>query len=546
MTQTYYPCRRDYSRFCDYSCRFGKQKFFAAVLAILLIVGNAFVSAQETVDTAELQSNLGAIEFIDNTAAPARVDTRQQILNIGRGLGAAVQVGAAAAGENTRYFVIHRLHPAEFDKLDGDIFGIGPNSEVDVIQNMRLIIQGYLEGAYGYSAVDAALLAGYITIYNAVYRQNRAYFSGRYKTPLMNDLTEGKEGLSRRWDEWAGNTLMLIPLQTAVDGSLSAVDTSSITGGEVVEEMRKDADKNIEQRQQMVDLKEREADEAAQRAAIQREEIAREEQRIAEQRNAAEAERRQIAEERGQVPAGAAQAGTASAEEAERQAALDERESAVAEKEAELDAQEDVLKEKRQDAAAAEEFAERKIEEADAERAAISEDQRELIAAANIPPRTVPAAGVLGIRLNDRNSPVGTLVLVSPESGELLKISGLNTIQARTIVRVDGKIMAVAAENDDGVYRLIAVDAVTLQSLKQSEDEINRESLIWINGANLYAIVNTADGQQSLARFNAELVRQALSTKTVHPFASVLFDGNRLITQNAQGTVQTFDVQSLE
>jgi hypothetical protein len=537
---TYYPRRRDYSR------RRSTQIFFAVVLAILFISGNAFVYAQETVDTAELQRNLGAIEFIDNTAAPARIDTREQIFNIGNGLGAAVQGGAATAGENTRYFVIHQLHPAEFDKLDGDIFGIGPNAEVDMIQNLRLIIQGYLEGAYGYSAADAALLAGYITMYNAVYRQNRAYFSGRYKTPLMNDLTEGKEGLSRRWDEWAGNTLMLIPLQTATDGSLSAVDTSSITGSEVVEEMRKDADKNIEQRQQMVDLKEREADEAAQKAAIQREEIAGEEQRIAEQRNAVEAERRQIAEERGQAPEAAVQAGAASAEEAERQAVLDEREAAAAEKEAELDAQEDALEEKRQEAAAAEEFAERKIEEADAERAAISEDQRELIASANIPPQTAPAAGVLGIRLNDRNSPVGTLVLVSPASGELLKISGLNTILARTIVRVDGKITAVAAESDGVVYRLIAIDAVTLQSLKQSEDEISRESLIWVNGANLYAIVNTADGQQNLARFNTDLVRQALSTKTVHPFATVLFDGNRLITQNAQGTVQTFDAQSLE
>jgi hypothetical protein len=542
---THYPRRRDCPRFCDCSRRSSTQIFFAAVLAILFISGNAFVYAQETVDTAELQTNLGAIEFIDNTAAPARIDTRAQIFNIGSGLGAAVQGGAATAGENTRYFVIHRLYPAEFDKLDGDIFGIGPNAEVDMIQNLRLIIQGYLEDAYGYSAADAALLAGYITIYNAVYRQNRTYFSGRYKTPLMNDLTEGKEGLSRRWDEWAGNTLMLIPLQTAADGSLSAVDTSSVTSGEVVEEMRKDADKNIEQRQQMVDLKEREADEAAQKAAIQREEIAREEQRIAEQRNAVEAERQQIAEERGQVPE-AAPDGAASTEETDRQAALDERETAAAEKEAELDAQEAALAEKRQEAAASEEFSERKIEEADAERAAISEDQRDLIAAANIPPQTAPAAGVLGIRLNDRNSPVGTLVLVSPASGELLKTSGLNTIQARTIVRVDGKITAVAAENDGGVYRLIAIDAATLQSLKQSEDEINRESLIWVNGANLYAIVNTTDGQQRLARFNADLVRQALSTRTVHPFATVLFDGNRLITQNAQGIVQTLDAQSLE
>ncbi|MDR0409800.1 MAG: hypothetical protein LBH18_05325 [Spirochaetaceae bacterium] len=525
-----------------YPRRHAARKFFGLLFAILLISIDDFVYAQETVDTGELQNNLAPVEFIDNTAAPARIDTRQQIIDIGGALGASVRGGVAIAGGTERYFVIHRLHPPEFDKLDGDIFGIGPQAEVDMIRNLRLIIQGYLQNAYGYSESDATLLANYITVYNAVYRRNRAYFSGRYKTPLMADVDEGKEGLSTRWDEWAGNTLMLIPLMTAADGSLSAIDTSSITSGEVVEELRKDADRNIEQRQQMVDLKEREADEAAQRASIQREEIAGEEQRIAEERSELEAERQRIAEERENRPAGITQA-----EEAERQAALDEQEAAATEREAELDTQEDDLEEKRQEAAAAEELAERKIEEANAERAAISEDQRELIAAANIPPQAAAPSGVLGIRLNNRNSASGTPVIVSPVSGDVLKVSGLNTIQARTLVLVDGKIMAVAAESaGGGLYRLIIIDAASLQSVKQSTDEINGESLIWINGGNLYAVVNTEDGQQRLGRFNFELERQALSATAVHPFATVLFDGNRLITQNAQGIALLLDAQSLE
>ncbi|MDR2659538.1 MAG: hypothetical protein LBC27_06065 [Spirochaetaceae bacterium] len=511
------------------------QRFILFV--IFLISGVSFLCAQETVDTNELQSGIGPVEFIDNTAAPTRIDTRQQIFNIGNYLGAAVRDGASITGDNSRYFVIHRLYPAEFDKLDGDIFGIGANAEVDQIRNMRLIIQGYLEAAYSYSAADASLIANYITIYNAVYRRNREYFSGRYKTPLMSDLIAGREGISVRWDEWPGNTLMLIPLQTAADGSLSAVDTTSITSREVVEEMRKDDDMGVEQRQQMVDLKEREAENAAQTAAIQREEIAREEQRIAEQRREAETERQQIAEERRQT----------SSEDAESLAVLDEREAAVADQEADLDAREEALEDQRQEAAALEEFAERKIEEANAERAAISEDQRSLIAAANIPPQTSGPAGVLGIKLIDRNSSIGTLVLIAPASGELLKTSALNTIQARTLVRNGGKTVAIAGENGaDGVQRLIIIDAQTLQSVKQSEDEINRNSLIWVNGSNLYAIVNTAEGSQHLARFDMDLVRQALSAKEVHPFASIIFDGDRLTTQDGRGNVLPLNAQSLE
>jgi hypothetical protein len=508
---------------------------------VLFINQSAFIFAQESVDAAELESNLTSVEFIDNTAAPSRIDTRQQILNIGDVLGLAIQGGSSVTGDVSRYFVIHRLHPSEFDKLDGDIFGIGANAEVDQIRNLRLIVQGYLEGAYAYSATDAALLAGYITIYNAVYRKNRVYFSGRYKTPLMDDLTAGKEGISLRWDEWPGNTLMVIPLQTARDGSLSAVDTTSITSGEVIEELRKDDDRGVEQRQQMVELKEREADEAAQKAAIQREEVTRDEQKIAEERRKAEEERQKIAEERQQVPEG-----STPEEEAERQAALDEREEAVAGKEADTDELEKSVEEKKQEASENEELAERKTEEANAERAAISEDQREMIASANIPSQSADASGVLGLKLLERNSSIAAPVLVIPSSGEQLKTSALNTVRARSLIRANGRAFAVAGENGgDSVHRLVEIDAATLQTVKQGADEINTESLIWVNGSNLYAIVN-ADGQQYLARFNMDLAKQAQSPAPVHPFATVMFEGGRLLTQNAQGAVAALDAQTLQ
>jgi hypothetical protein len=520
------------------------QKLFCGIACILLAVcENAFVYAQDAVDSAELERNLGPVEFIDNTAPPDRIDTREQIFDIGYTLGLAAYGGGASAGDGDRYFVIHRLHPAEFDKLDGDILGIGINAEVDQIRNLRLIIQGYLEGAYSYNAADAALLARYITIYNAVYRQRREYFSGRYKTPLLNDLTVNKEGLSPRWNEWPGSTLMVIPLQTAIDGSLSAVDTSSITSGEVVDELRKDQDKSVEDRQQMVELKEREADEAEQKAAIQREEAASNMEQAEKLRNEAQEELRQIAEEREQPPA----AGTSPEEEQARQAILDEREASAARKDAEADELAASAEEKERQAEANEEFAERKTEEANAERAAISKDQRELIDAANIPPQTASAAGLVGIRLIERNSSLGMPVLIIPSSGEELKRSSLNTVWARTFVKVDGKNIVIAGENGgDSIHRLVEIDGETLQTVKQGSDEINRESLIWVNGSDLYAIVSGANGQNYLGRFNTGLVKQAQSSTAVHGFATVQFEGGRVITQNADGGLIPLDAQSLQ
>jgi hypothetical protein len=546
---------------CHIYPRRAAQRVWAIGCIAALINGRILLSAQEAVDSAELENNLRPVEFIDNTETPSRIDTREQIFNIGSGLGEAARNGAAIAGSGERYYVIHRLHPAEFDKLDGDIFVLGEAAEVDRIANLRLIIQGYLEGAYGYSSADAALLSNYITIYNAVYRLNRAYFSGRYKTPLMSDLAEGREGLSVRWDEWPGGTMMLIPLQTALGGSLSAVDTTSITSDEVIDEMRKDDDRGVEERRQMVDLKEREAEEAAQRAAIQREEIAREEESIAAQRRDAETERQRIAEERaalektGETAAETGEAGetgqentAASVSAREREGDLDRREEAVAAAMSDADEREKALEEKRRQAEANEEFAERKIEEADAERSAISEDQREMIAASNIPAQNAAArgGGVLGVRLSGSDSPAGTPVLVDPLSGQTLKTSTLNSARARALVRVGGKIVAIAGENGTGsVHRLVEIDAATLQTVRQGPDEINSESLIWVNGASLYAIVNGGGGRRYLARFNTELEMEARSESAVHPFAAVFFEGGRLITENAEGDVLALDPQSL-
>jgi hypothetical protein len=554
--------------------------------AVLLFLAGTVLYGQDSIDYGELESVPGQVEFIDNTAVPAQIDTRQQIVDIGVALGVAAQAGAA--GDTERYFVIHRLHPAEFDRLDGDILGLGPAAGVDMIRNLRLIIQGYLEGAYGYSAADAALLSEYITVYNAVYRQNRAYFSRRYKTPLLADLTEGMEGLSTRWDEWAGNTLIVIPLQTAEAGSLSAIDTTAITGGDVVNELRKEDDMGLEERRLMVELKEREAEEAEERAADLRD--GAEERELAERREAVEAERQRIAEERERISAGTDRppgdtpvagmppgdtpaagmppgdtptAGMPSGDTpaagmlpgdgqaagsrlAEQQAALDEREAAVEAEEAEIAEREEALAETRRQA---EEFAARKREEAEAERADISQDMSEMIAADGGAPAGTPAAapaGVVGIRLVGRDASIGVPVLVAPSSGQTLKTSALNTVRARTLVRADGKLIAIAGESDwDGVHRLVEIDAETLHTVRQSEDEINNESLIWVNGADLYVIVNGADGNQYIARFDTDLTKQAQSAGAVHPFATVHFEGGRLLIQNADGDPMTLDPQSL-
>jgi hypothetical protein len=500
------------------------------ITAAFLFAARGF--AQESVDSAELRKAAGPVEFINNTAAPDRIDSRDSILELGRGPGSAVLNGAETYGARNRYFVIHRLYPPEFDKIDADIFGLGVNTGVDTIASLRLIIQGYLQSAYKYSDADSALLAEYITIYNAVYRQNRPYFEQRYKTPLLNDLTPGSEGIALNYREWPGKTLMLVPLMNAAAGSLSAIDTTAITDPAVIEQMREDDDKGINSRKDMVDLKEREADAAAAEAEKQQQANAEKERQIAQEKERIAEEKAQIEEERK----------TASPE---RLAELDKSAAELASEEQTLDEREEALKKDKESARETAEFAERKAIEAQSDRDAIAADQRELIAgaspAANAPPP--PPQGMLAIRLPASPSPRGTIIKVDPSSGATMRSSALTQVAARTLTFAGGKTIAAAVS--DGKARLIEVDPETLQMVKQGEDELNPDTSIWISGTNLYAIA-VSGGKNYIVRFDLNLTKQAQSSVPVHAWAAINFQGDRIITQNAQGTVIFLNASDLK
>jgi hypothetical protein len=484
----------------------------------LLWLPAALLSAQQ-VDTDELRRGQASpMAFINYEGPYARVETRGQIWSIGNGPGLTVRNGAQRTGDAARYFVIHSMTEPEDDKIDSDIFGLGIDTGVDHIRNLRLIIQGYLEGAYGYSPADAALLAEYVTVYNAVFRGNWNYFTGRYKTPVVQNLESGKTGLSIRFDEWPGQTLLVIPLALGRAGTLSAANTRSLSSPEVVEEIRKDDGMGIDLRREMVDLKEREADEAEQRAVLLREAIAGEETRLVRDREALNREREALGAE--------AAAGNLSPEDALR------REAELAAREAEAAGREDALGEQREEAERTEQFAEEKAAEARQERQDIARDQQAIIDRRN-EPEAGPDAGILAVRLINPDNLLGRLIQVTADDGREIRASTLNTINVRTVASAAGRLFAVAGENrGNGAVRIVEVNADTLEMIRQGDDDVSPESLIWAAGDKLYAIT----ASHYLARYNADLVREALSETAVHPYATPVFRDDTVLIQRADGS----------
>jgi hypothetical protein len=492
-----------------------KIRVIIAFLLVFFALG--FASAQDSVDNSELEDHLAPVEFVNNENRPARIDTRLQIWGIGNELGLVVKNGSTNTGQAARYFVIHCAGD-ESEKLGGDIFGLGVGVGVDHIRNLRTILQGYLEGAYDYSPQDAALLAQYITVYNAVFRGNMDYMLARYNNAVVDNLVPENIGLDPHYTQWAGKTLMVIPLGNAHAGSLSAINTSPLTEPQVIDEMRKEDDKGIPERKDMVDLKEREVEEAEKKAAEQSLAVEKEQAAIDE-------ERKQLAEEK-------ADAGE------DKQEELDQKEKDLDRREAEATAQKEEAEENQ-------EFAEKKTAEAQQERKDIAEDQQQMITdEPTNQPKPKPSF-VFGMILNDSSSPLGNIVRIDTGTdGKADQVSVLTAVNVRTINIIDDFIYTLVPQSD-GSYRLVKIAVDSLEITAQGSDPISENSLLWVKGSDIYALVSTDSASLRLALFDKNLQLQAQSAIAVHPFASVLFNKNVVVTQRNDGSALFLDPRDL-
>ncbi|MCL2264884.1 MAG: hypothetical protein FWC22_02470 [Treponema sp.] len=511
---------------------------YRVIIAAIVLAGIA-VTGFAQVDRDELQ-DLPPVVFINYEGPHARLDTREEIRQIGVVLGqqvsirergnASAQAGMTAeerrrftdryeTGAQNRYFIIHCVSAPEGSKLDADILGLGVDAGVDHIRNLRVIIQGYLQAAYNYSERDAALLAEYITIYNAVYRGNWDYFVERYKTQVIGNLTSDKVGLSIRYDEWPGRTLIVIPL------GHGAVDTSAITDSRVIEEMRKEDDQGLPQRREMVDLIERQAEQAERQAQQERQQVQQEERQVAQERTQTEQERQRVQEDQ--------QQGRITQEEAIR------RQDELDQKDEELDRREAALEERREEADRLDEYAGQMSDDAQRQREEIARDQQSIIVQET-------TGGVFGVTI-ERTAPteMGRIVRLNSANGQVLRRSPLDTTHTRTVTFIGGRILAIAGEaREQGAVRLVEINQSSLEMAKQGDDDIKTGSLLWVNGGDLYAITESG-GNCYLGRFNTNLELQAKSQVQVHPDCGLTIQQGRLLTQRPDGSAMALNPMDL-
>lgn len=543
--------------------------FFVCFLAIATGAIFAQASAGGTglsPDEKEIESaGSSGIEFVNYEGPQDRIDSLEDIKNVGRGLGRGISAVSTRSGSALRYQVIRAADPKTAQGFDADIIVIGPDAQVDHIRNLRWIIAGYLVQAWGYSERDAYTLAVFVTVYNAVHRGDMAFFSSRYKPVVTREISAENAGLARVWSEWPGKTRIVVPLKSgAAKGDVSPVDTSAVSGKEVTEGFRAQPDRGVPDRQAMVDIKEREAEALRAEAEKKQAEAAAAEKKQAEERAKADEARAALerdkeaaataaagprdepsgvaAGEGGKKAEAAQGAGTApSAELATREAAVKAQEEKAAQAEAAAAA-------KKEEAAAAVAAADAKAAEAAQDRKDITADQRKVIAAEVEAKGRSETAGVFLVLVGNDANRLGQIVFVDSEKGGLIRKSRINTLNLRGLADLGEYFVAVSGlAGKPGGAKLVKLDKASLESIAESKAEMYPESAVLVDGTALYAIVKAADGKYYPARFSAdELKEEARSPVAVMPHTVFSRVGSGIAVQTPSGAFAVLRPDSLE
>jgi Membrane protein involved in colicin uptake len=543
------------------------SNFTKVVSTVLCTLFLPFSISALEVDKTELQSagGSGTVVFINYTGPHSVIDSAASIRAIGTNMGTVVgkdPAAASSAGDRNKYSVIHAVDPTEKGKLDADIMFIGAGATVDHIDNLRRIISSYLSAAYKYSSQDADTLAVFITVYNAVYRGKLDAYQAKYKSVVMKNLSAGSCGLAITYKEWPGNTQIVIPLYDAANGGLSTIDTSVISDTKVVKSMQQDDGKNIDSRKQMVDIKERESDNATAKAQTTQKTATEEQKKLADAQQQNEVKKQEAAQAQKAADTAAKEAAAAKqtaeanpndkqAQKAaeEKQQTAEVKQQSADQKKAEAAAQQQVTDEQqqktdttKQQAADAQAQADKKQTEAQTERTEIAKDQQQVMDTAAADAKAPAAYGML---LTDEKALLSGLVKINADTGKILKSSPVTYIRGRTVYSSGTSFIAIAGQNSgNGAVKLILLDPSTMEMTKESTEIVAENSVLVQDGADYYCVIQ--DGKNwVLGKYDAALTLTLKSPVAVKSSTPVTISADKIIVTGNDGSIRLLSKSDL-
>lgn len=355
------------------------------------------VSAQ--VDSNELQS-IGEreITFENYTGSYDYRESVSSIESIGKRLSDGLNNDSEKKEYHylNKYSVYHCIGNEDEDTFSADIISIDANARVEHIRNVRLIISSYLVNQYRYSKKDAVTLAYFITIYNAVYRQDLAYFQNNFKTAVLDYITAENAGLALKYEEWPGKSRIVIPLsKNPQKGRAGALNTSELSNKDVIDAAKAENNNmSIKERKDLINIKEKEVKELEneikkEKSAVEKEKNKNEndekkldqaEKSIEDRERRIKAEEREIARQKAEIakmPDGPEKE-KALKELAEREKALNAEKSAVEKEKEKLAEEKKALAARKDETSAKEKSIADKEDKAKNKKDEISDDKDEI------------------------------------------------------------------------------------------------------------------------------------------------------------------------
>lgn len=522
------------------------------IFIFLVFFVSLFSISAQKVNEDELKStNNDSIVFINYTGPHSKIDSLASIKQLGTDLGLVVAKDISKnvkTGNDSKYSVIHALDPNEKGKLDADIILIGQDATVDHINNLRHIIASYLVAAYGYSEKDAETVAVFVTVYNAVYRGNISSFQNKYKKIVLDNLTEQNCGLSVNYTDWPGKSQIVIPLYD-VNGGLSTVDTSVISDTQVVKHMQEDDDKNVESRKEMVDIKEREAENANQKAQDAQKTAVQEQKKLTEEKQKTETVKQEAeqAKQEAEVAQKKAEENPENKElqqEAEeKQVIAEEKQDAYEQQVENQEEQQTITDEAVEEAAEQQAIADKKTSEAQEERKTIAQDQAEVIKK-EIENSIAPS--VYGMELTNDESMLSGLIKVNTKTGEVIKSSPVTYIRNRTMFQAGQNFVAIAGENKgNGTVKLILLSPDTMEIVKESEETVAEESVLVQDNGEYYCIIQNGS-IFTLAKYDSDLNLKLKSDLSLKPATPVTVAEQYIVVTDSNGYPKVLDKSNLK
>jgi len=520
------------------------NKIFLILIAVLIFnISGYDISAQDTgedlsngpVSREELEQNLKEVEFVNYMGPQDVIESKSDIMSIGRFLASSLSSGGRQASLSGKYRILHLTDPSEPEKMDGDIVIIEKEAKVDHIRNIRLIISSYLETMYGYRSEDSMLLAEFVTYYNAVFRGNIDFFSGRYINMIMTNISKENAGIDILYSNWPGNTRLIIPLKKSASGR---PDPFELADKDVVEDLRKDEGMGVEQRKKIVEFQEEDLAEDKAVLAQKEEEIKKTETAVAA-KEAAVAEKEKALDEKiaaGAVPEAELEE-TKKEIESEKAAVEKEKEKLSAEKEktdeaaAEIEKKEDAIAESRESIA---KDANKILEE----KAAAESGESSLAAAID------KTEGIPFLRLEEGTSPRTGKFVFYNAGGSTAVPEGTPVTAGRLYLDTPSGYV-VSAKDESGKFVLTRISTQDLTSSLQGTDEIWSSSFLLSSGSDIYCVAKSS-GKWVIARYSADFKAAAYSDIEADPDTFIIKKDKQILFQNQAGKVLSVDAAELK